>query len=282
VNVILTADDYAMTHGVSRSIVELAKARRLSATSVMTNMPLWPTVAQDLRGLRGEISIGLHLNLTLGRPLGPMHVLAPQGRFVELRQLVTKAVTRRLDRAELAAEIGRQLNRFVEVLGVQPDHLDGHQHVHALPMVRDALFDALAVSGFAAKPLLRDPAVARLDTQTFVKSAVVRALTIGFGARARAAGYPVNDSFAGFSRFNRRDNYAAEIELGLANPGRCHIVMCHPGYPDAELAGLDPVVDRRLDEHQALEQFSDLPSRVWHPTRTTVGSPIDWSRVVAP
>ena len=68
-----------MTEGISRAIGELAAAQRLSATSVMVNSPHWPAAAPRLRAHRGHLSIGLHLNLTLGTPVGPMPRLAPAG-----------------------------------------------------------------------------------------------------------------------------------------------------------------------------------------------------------
>ena len=46
--IILCADDYAMTEGVSRAIGELAAAQRLSATSVMVTSPHWPATAPRL------------------------------------------------------------------------------------------------------------------------------------------------------------------------------------------------------------------------------------------
>ena len=68
--IILCADDYALTEGISRAIGELAAARRLSATSVMVTTPHWPATAPRLRAHRGHLAVGLHLNLTLGSAAG--------------------------------------------------------------------------------------------------------------------------------------------------------------------------------------------------------------------
>ena len=91
--IILTADDYAMTDGVSRAIEDLARARRLSATSAMVTMPGWREAAPRIAALRGEIAIGLHLNLTVGAPLGPMPKLAPDGIFPSLKSLLARSLT---------------------------------------------------------------------------------------------------------------------------------------------------------------------------------------------
>ena len=282
--IILTADDYAMTAGVSRGIVELAQARRLSATSVMTTMAGWPAVAGAIRAERGHLAIGLHLNLTLGAPLGPMPLLAPAGRLPELQRLIGRALTRRLDAAEIAAEIGRQIDRFTEVLGFPPDHVDGHQHVHVLPGVRGALLAELARRFEPASVLIRVPSASPLGVaMSESKALLVGTLAFGFANATRARGFPTNDSFAGFSAFDTNQPFAPELARALESGrgSRRHIVMCHPGYPDAELAALDPVVERRRQELDAMTADASLPARIWHPARATDGRAFDWAKVAA-
>ena len=72
----LCADDYALSPGISRGILEALSAARLSATSVMTTRPFWPKDAHELRQFKTKADIGLHLNLTLGGPLGDMPAFA--------------------------------------------------------------------------------------------------------------------------------------------------------------------------------------------------------------
>ena len=89
--VFLCADDFAMTNGVSRAIVELADAGRISATSAMTTSAHWPAHATWLARVRGTIATGLHLNLTLGAPVSAMSKLAPDRRFPVIGRLTTMA-----------------------------------------------------------------------------------------------------------------------------------------------------------------------------------------------
>src|SRR5262249_11303126 len=124
--IILCADDYALTEGVSRAIGELAAARRLSATSVMVTTPHWPAMAQRLIVHRAHLAVGLHLNLTLGGPLGSMPRLAPAGNFPSFNRLFARAFRYGLEFGEVRAEIERQLDRFEQILGFPPDHVDGH------------------------------------------------------------------------------------------------------------------------------------------------------------
>lgn len=279
--IILCADDYALTEGVSRAIGELAAARRLSATSVIVTSSHWPASAQRLLVHRGRLSIGLHLDLTLGPPLGRMPRLAPRGRFVGLKALIPMACLRLLDGQELAAEIARQLDAFEAGLGFPPDHIDGHQHVHALPQIRQALIDVVAQRYTQRPPLIRDPAdtyeTIKARAEPLAKALLVHALSRGFGDAARARGLLTNAGFSGFSSFRPSVPYAEELEKAFALTRSPHIVMCHPGHVDADLRARDPVVERRRMEYDVLMRDPDLPQRIWRPSRPADGAALDWS-----
>lgn len=283
---ILNADDYAMTGGVSDAIEDLARAGRLSATSVMTNMPVWPERAARLRELRPRIATGLHLNLTVGHASTPSATLAPKGTFPALPQLILAAVSRRLDLGEVRQEIAHQLDLFEHHLGFPPDHIDGHQHVHTLPGVRSVLIEEIARRYPTRLPLFRLPtnSATSLATRlgTGLKATVVATLSAGTARDLARASIPHNARFSGFSSFEIGADYAVEIDRELRRaepaPGETSIVMCHPGFPDDTLAGLDPITTRRRQEFEALMAMTDLPQRIWHPERPTDGGAIDWSR----
>ena len=280
--VILCADDYGMSSGVSRGILELAQARRISATSAIVTLDRWAQDGPVLRSVRDRISIGLHLNLTVGRPLGPMPRLAPDGGLPSIGTLVKAAVCGRLDKAEIETEVLRQIDRFIAVAGFIPDHIDGHQHVQVLPTVRSALVAVVNRRLRDPLPLVRDPAddprrILRRKGE-MVKALGVAALSLGFGALLRRNGIPTNRGFSGFSAFDEETDYALELRTAATTVGPAHILMCHPGYPDEELAGLDPVVDRRAQESATLLGEPGLLDLIWHANRSLDGPPIDWNQ----
>lgn len=264
--IILCADDFALTPAVSRGILRLVEAGRISAVGCMTNRPSWPRDAARLLPYRDRVGIGLHLNLTLGAPLGPMPRIAPGGRQPPFGRVALKALLRRLSRAELAAEISRQVDAFIEATGTAPDFVDGHQHVHVLPRVRDALLDVLDLRGCRGRLWLRDPAepVARIVARGVAvpKAMVISALAAGFGALARRRGYATNRGFSGVSPFDPDRDFGADMERFVDRPGPAHLVMCHPGELDEELRTLDPVVETRVGElnYLASDRFADLLS----------------------
>jgi predicted glycoside hydrolase/deacetylase ChbG (UPF0249 family) len=276
--VVLNADDFALTDGVSTAIEELALQGRLSATSALVNMPGWPGQAQRLAKLRTDIAIGLHFNLTLGHPCGPLPTLAPSGQLPPVGALIKAAVLGRISAGEIEAELTRQIERFTDSVGHAPDFIDGHQHVHALPGVRSAVIRALqaAFPDSGRRPLVRDPfdhPMRILERKSgAAKHMALATLAMGFGLSLRAAGFMCNDSFAGVSAFDRAVPYERELDSFFLARGSCHIVMCHPGHPSPELAALDPVVERREDEFRCLTSVGDLPAAIWHPNRSS-GAP---------
>ena len=249
--VVLCADDYAISPGVSRGILELAAAGRISATSAMSIAAGWPDLAGQLDAVRDRIGIGLHLTFTVLGPLGPMPRFAPSGAFPSLLEVVRPALSGRLPAPEIAAEIDRQLDAFVDAMGGPPDFVDGHQHVHALPGIRAPLITALTRRGLAGRTWLRDPAdkpaaIFRRGV-TVAKALAVAGLSVGFGAEARRAGFGTNRGFAGFSAFDPRRDLARDFGRFLAAPGPAHLVMCHPGYV-VQGESLDDVVEARERE----------------------------------
>lgn len=255
-NVILCADDFGLADGVSRGIVELAQMGRLSATGAMTNMPGWRRAARDLKALQGRIAVGLHLNLTTGSPLGSMPQLAPSGTFPLLKELLPKALKRQLPADEIAQEIERQLDAFLEVQGEPPAFIDGHQHVHVLPVIRPALIRVLTERGYAERVWLRDPS----DRMAAIlqrpigrsKALIVRALSGGFSRAAQKAGLRTNRGFSGFAPLDLSVPAARVFEEAFSNLGTHPVVMCHPGYIDDELRVLDPAVESRVAELEYL------------------------------
>lgn len=284
--IVLVADDFAVSDGVSSGIERLARQRRISGTSAIVTLPRWPMDGARLAALRSDIAIGLHINLTLGEPLGTMASLAPAGELPPIGTLVARALARRLDEQEISAEITRQIDAFTLATGHFPDFIDGHQHAHALPVVRIALRNSLLArfADAAAKPLVRVPSDhlrAHLGRGIAAGKAIaLSALSAGFANVVRRAGFPTNDTFAGVTSFAAdAADVAADLDAAALAPGRLHLVMCHPGIPTDELAARDRILDRRATELSVLGQDNALTTRMWHPRRNSSGPVIDWTAV---
>lgn len=263
----ICADDYGLTQAVTGGILEAIEAGRLHATGAMTTRPYWRVAARDLASLGEGVEAGLHLDLTLGPALTGLKSLTRNGRLPSILQMIRMAHAGQLPEAELRAEIGAQIDAFGSYFGRAPAFIDGHQHVHMLPGIRDWLLDEATKRGLAGKIWMRDSAdrMSRILTRGVEVS---KAMTValagrGFGERARASGFVTNEGFAGFSAFDPRRDYAADFARFLAAPGARHLIMCHPGRVDAELERLDPATYSREQELEFLlsDRFADVLAR---------------------
>ncbi|HRE21265.1 MAG TPA: ChbG/HpnK family deacetylase [Rhabdaerophilum sp.] len=271
---VLCADDYGMTPAVSRGILRLVEAGRISATGSMTNMPAWKTAAHELWPHDQKIDLGVHLNLTCGRPLTAMKAFAPEGEFPRLPAIVARGLAGRLPLGEIEAELSAQLTEFEDSMGRTPDFIDGHQHVHAMPGVRRALAAVVARRYPAAKPYIRDAvdrlAAIRARKVQSRKAMIVAGLARPFAAGIAPLGFRLNEGFSGYSAFDPRADYAAAFPSYLVEPGAKPLVMCHPGEIDDELRRLDPAIESRPQEiayflsgafTEACEQAGMQPAR---------------------
>jgi predicted glycoside hydrolase/deacetylase ChbG (UPF0249 family) len=257
--VTLCADDFALNEVVSRGIIELAEAGRLSAVSCMSASRHWRAHAALLAPLHDKIDIGLHLTLTGLAPLGSMPQLAPGGTLPALGKVLSDGVMHRLPRQEIAAELRRQMEAFIEQTGRVPDFIDGHQHVHLLPGVRETVFELWEEYLKPGQGYLRScyeplAAILRRGVEP-VKALVISTLSMQLTRQARKQGVPINDSFRGVHDFSGNKSPQQLFPRFLQGGGLCPLIMCHPGH--AATGNDDELREWRPREHAyfSSEQF---------------------------
>ena len=209
---IVNADDFGVTEGVSRGILRAHREGLVTSTTVLASLPAQTeldAVARDSAGL----GLGLHFNLTLGRPVSPPETVGSlvdaEGRFG--RDLAVLQERARPD--EVRRECEAQIEAFTRRFGRGPTHLDSHHHAHRLSRVMDAVVDVV----LAARLPLRsqDP---------------------GFRDGLRRRDIATTDSFVGdadvepYWTTERLLDQLATLPLGLTE------LMCHPGFFDEHLA----------------------------------------------
>lgn len=223
------ADDFGMSPGVSQVIVRLAQARRINATSCLTNADHWRPSAPMLKDLPAAVDVGLHFNLSEGDPLSAeLRHVWPQ--LPALPKLIAKAHLRRLPLRAIAAEFAAQHAAFVESVGREPTHVDGHQHVHHLPGVRELVLDAVGRS--RTGPAVRN--TGRVQGPGF---GVKRALIVGTGGKALQQalverGMAHNAALVGVYDFVP-GSYRTWMKGWLASvPPEGALLFAHPGTAD--------------------------------------------------
>ena len=248
----LCADDYGISPGVNDGIRELVLRGRINATSVMVAAPYFnedeAAALDTLNSGKKRAALGLHVTLTAPfKPLSVNFVPSREGQFLPLNNMLRAAATRRLRSDALVTEIATQLRTFIDAFGRPPDFLDGHQHVHLFPQVRDAFLQVVARG--APDAWVRQCGRSRASRRaTDRKALTLDILSVGFRRKAKRMGVPTNPAFAGTYAFNANANFAKifpRFLSGLPNGG---LIMCHPGRVDTQLKALDSLTTLR--EHE--------------------------------
>src|SRR5207248_9501834 len=253
----LCADDYGLSPSVNRAIRDLIERGRLNATSVMV---VGPSIGRDeVEALRAaaarsrRCAIGLHVTLTAPfRPLTMHFRPIDGGMFPALAKLLRAGLFRRLDAEIIHAELMVQLAAFKELFGRAPDFVDGHQHAQLFPQVRDAFLRAVkqaAPTAWVRQGGRLKPLAGLLGAP---KALVLDVLSAQFRKRAARAGVPFNPAFAGAYDFSKEPDFAVLMDEFLAELPDGGLVMCHPGFVDETLRGLDPLTTQREAEHAYL------------------------------
>jgi chitin disaccharide deacetylase len=260
----LVADDYGISPAVNRAIRDLIARGRLNATSVVVGTPSFgKTEADALAGVaKGRAAIGLHFTLTAPfRPLsGGFRPAASDGSFLSLRQMLARGLSRTLDGRAAAVEAEHQIEAFRGAFGRPPDFIDGHQHVHLLPQIGDALLAVMKQRTPAAWVRQCGRTSPFLKRGSHAKAHLLDLLSRRMRSRSAAAGVPTNPGFAGAYNFGRRSSYDAVFASFLDHLPDGGVVMCHPGFVDAELERLDHLTAMREEEYAffAGERFPKL------------------------
>jgi predicted glycoside hydrolase/deacetylase ChbG (UPF0249 family) len=255
----LCADDYGISNSVNAAIRDLIVRGRINATSVMVAAPSFdrseaiPLAILNAAGRR--VAIGLHLTLTAPfRPLSSGFRPLGDGAFLPLPTTLWQASLRRYRADTVAAEINAQLQAFAAAFGRAPDFIDGHQHVHLFPGIREAVI--ATVRDMAPDAWVRQCGrrVALHRRFSDRKALLLDVLSRRFRSRAARAGLRTNPGFAGTYEFRPDADFAQLFPAFLDSLPDGSVVMCHPGLVDAELARLDPLTTLREREYRF---FSD-------------------------
>ncbi len=258
----LCADDYGISPGVNAAIRELIQRGRINATSVMVATPHFNSddaaALDTLNSGEKRAALGLHVTLTGPfKPISEGFVPLRHGRFLPLNAMLRAAVARRLRPESLVIEIATQLRTFLDAFGRPPDFLDGHQHVHLFPQVRDAFLKVVAegAPGAWVRQCGRGHPTRRLHD---AKALTLDILSVAFRRKAKLLGIATNTGFAGTYTFNAKAKFAKIFSSFLSSLPDSGLIMCHPGFVDAELKALDSLTTLRTHEF-AFFSSDDFP-----------------------
>lgn len=249
--IIICADDYAQNEAISEGILLLVQNKRINAVSCLVNLPHWKKAHAELRRIRKDIFIGLHINLSFGKAVSGawQKIYAPN--FDHFLSLTKQSYLRRLDKECVEAEICAQLDTFINSTGIPPDFIDGHQHIHQFPIIRDALISVYKQKNLTAFCRSTSNNLKDLFDFNFPKRQAITLLG-GFKLKTllNEQAIPTNSSFAGIYNFASAKNYRYYFRQFLKQTCSGGLIMCHPGNRSNDLN--DPLYHYR---HYELDYF---------------------------
>jgi predicted glycoside hydrolase/deacetylase ChbG (UPF0249 family) len=285
---IVNADDFGLTAGVNRAIVENHSGGVVSSTTLMANGVAFDDAVTAAR-LVPNLSVGCHVVLVDGTPVSPPDAVdtllgirsaEPDKFYSSLSAFAARAMLGGFDRDQLVAEVTAQI-RKLQSAGLQVTHLDTHKHAHVFPEILVALLRAARICGVRA---IRNPFVpmkampAKLFKgkrdlwKRYTQVRMLHTFSKQFCQRTKRAGLLTPDGVVGVIETGSADSsgdssgkssgYSSLLRQTLASlPDGTWELVCHPGYNDADLraAGTRLVdsreMERRLLSSADLRQF---------------------------
>lgn len=256
--VIINVDDLGLSTAVNDAVIHLAELGRIGASSYMVGGTITDSDINCLNKL--NVDIGLHLDLT---------GIFPSALHGSLKSIIIASYLRRLDSTQVTAIIKQQLDGFEDRFNRAPTFIDGHQHIHQFPVIRQCLINELinryhneiskgTLSARVTTPLISD-----------LKSWIIYALG-GYAWRKLCEHHQIltNDKFGGVYGFDADSQQLASLwekwlqgaprDTANASPT---LIMCHPAIPDnASNSWQDDIKAAREIEYEWLmsDAFKDL------------------------
>lgn len=249
---IVNADDFGRTAGISAGILRSHREGIVTSTTVMMNLPGVADQLREALDTAPDLGMGVHLNLTFGPPCAPAEavssLLGPDGWFLDQRQLFDQPD--RIQRSHVDIEWRTQVELFIAA-GASPDHLDSHHHIALLtPEIWELHLTIAREYGCSVRTPdpLDVPDVSLIDSYP---PPLLEFIRQGARSLARQLEVPHPDHFlAGFFG----PTATLEHLLGILDnlPEGVSELMCHPGYTDASLESSSGYGRVRMRELEAL------------------------------
>jgi predicted glycoside hydrolase/deacetylase ChbG (UPF0249 family) len=265
---IINADDFGLTEGVNRAIVELNAAHALSSATLMATGPAFRDAVHEAFR-QPALGVGCHVVLLDGVPqlhASELPTLAPHGRFRStLGAFVADLLRGRIAAREIEQEAIAQIRRL-QSAGITVTHLDTHKHTHIFPRVLGPLLRAALACGVAAvrNPFEPDWSLRLTWNAPRTRQLQVRTLRLFrryFLRAVRMAGLRTTNGALGVLATGTLD-VPDVLRLFTHMPPGTWELVCHPGYvdPALERAHTRLIATRETERTALLEASKNLPA----------------------
>ena len=254
---IVNADDFGLTAGVNRAVIEAHARGIVTSTTVMANMTAFDEAAQ-LANAHPSLGVGLHFNITQGAPVAEASrvssLLNERGEFFGTSTaLLRQALMGKLRVTDIEIELRAQIEKALKA-GLHLTHVDSHKHSHALPQVCEVIAKVIGDYGIRAVRLPREEwrfpnrnVSAKLFKQSIGAWGLAQLCRFS-ESKLHRAGVKTANAFFGVTQTGFWSK-AWLLDLIANLPEGVSELMTHPGDDDAELRQ----ANTRLLESRATE-----------------------------
>lgn len=215
--IIINADDLGLSAAVNEAVCALGEQGRIQSTSLMS---LGILGTQELRRLNtANIEIGLHLDFTGLAGIG------------SLKSVILRSWLRTWNPAKLGAIICHQFDEFEDKVGCPPRFIDGHQHIHQFPQIRETLL-AETEKRYGRQPALRSTRTRSTDLKSQM---IYRLGGRRFDYLLARQHWKSNQQFGGVYGFDgtiETLRHHWQRWLFEAADNELTVIMCHPAVSD--------------------------------------------------
>ena len=264
----MNADDFGLTAGVNRAIVELNSAGLLTSATLMARAKA-TSAAIDRARTAPALSLGCHVVLADGEPVLPAVEIPtlvdrPTGRFpASTASFLTKLFASRISAAEIEAETQAQID-FLQSKGLHLTHVDTHKHTHMFPAVLRPVLRAARACGIRT---VRNPFEPEWAVRATAGAPLARIAQVTLLRWLQ----PVWQRIIAEEGFKTTDGTIAMVGTGVMNekilrkllinlPEGTWELVTHPGYNDTDLANVRTRLRASRDiERGALAVLNEFP-----------------------
>lgn len=242
---IVNADDFGLTPGVNRAILEAHTRGIVTSATLMANASAFDHAVQLARSAP-SFDVGCHIVLVDGWPVSPPSEIPSlldggrQGAFERnLSGFAARAFRGRLNPEQIEREAIAQISKL-QAANIPVSHIDTHKHLHALPQILRPLLRAAKACGVSA---IRNP-FGRVAFSLIAgrpklwkrwgEVAVLNALASKFCRAVQAEGVITPNGSLGVAATGALDEPLFRLVLENIPEGTWEFVT-HPGYNDADL-----------------------------------------------
>jgi len=235
ISMIINADDFGLTNAVNYEIVRCIEDGIVTSTSIIACGRAADEAVNLGRSFGEDTGLGVHLTLDSETPVSDPGtiptIVTKQGIFLSRSEIMLRLFKRQVNIDDVRREWSAQIRKVINA-DLQPDHLDGHGHIHVFPPLLSVVIDIAKQFKISAIRLPLVPWGFKRVTGLLSINLAAKYASIKFKSLFR---HP--DFMVGFASGGCYSESVFLKDIGLLKHGKIVEAMFHPGPDKIDIPG---------------------------------------------